>query len=107
MTETGTRPQDLESDIPGDDCGRSATSIAPLPCPFGRHLSYATWEYSIQIGYADLTGILDQIEALWDHLEDTGTMDNPAGDMLEGLLDHIREMREWTGWGGVPGEFTQ
>lgn len=77
------------------------------PCKYPRHLSYVTWEYSIRIGYAELTGILDRIGALWDHLEDTGTMDNPAGDMFEALLDHIAGMREHTGWGGVPGKFTR
>jgi hypothetical protein len=79
----------------------------PLPCPFGRHLSFATGQYGIVIGYEDLTRIMDRVFGIWDHLEDSGVMDDKAGDMFESLVGHLTQTREWTGWNGVPGEFTR
>jgi hypothetical protein len=68
-----------------------------------RHLSYITGEYSIRLGYAELTIIMDAIYDVWDSLETSGTMDNKAGDMVEALLERVAGLRNQTGWAGVPG----
>lgn len=76
------------------------------PCKYPRHLSYVTWEYSIRVGYADLTELMDEVCDLWDRVEAEGTT-TVIGDGFEALLDHVKEMREYTGWDGVPGKFTR
>jgi hypothetical protein len=73
----------------------------PAPSRPRLHLSYATWEYSIELDYAALTVILDAVLDVWDRLED-----DEAGEMFEALVEHIAELRRWTGWAGVPGEYT-
>ncbi len=93
MTQTDSRQENSSPDIPD----------APLPCPFGRHLSYVTGQYAIMFGYEDLTRVMERILDIWDHLENRGHMDDEAGDMLESLLGHLDQTRAWTGWGGVPG----
>lgn len=74
------------------------------PCKYPRHLSYVTWEYSIRIGYADLTELMDEVCDLWDRVEAEGTT-TVIGDGFEDLIAHIGRLRDWTGWDGVPGEF--
>ncbi len=95
MTETIARPQHAPADMPA----------APLRCPFGRHYSFATGQYSVGLGYEDLTRVMERILDVWDHLEEAGVMDDQARDMFESLLGHLSTTREWTGWGGVPGRY--
>jgi hypothetical protein len=42
---------------------------------------------------------------VWNYLEDHGCMTNEAGDMLECVTGRIMHMRDFTGWGGVPGKY--
>jgi hypothetical protein len=98
MTDTSTRPENSSPDAPGP--------AAPPPCPFGRHHTF-DGQTRIMFGYEDLTKIMDRIIDIWDHLEDHGHMTDEAGDLFESLLGHLSQTREWTGWDGMPGEYTR
>jgi hypothetical protein len=80
----------------------SAAAEAPAKCPYNRHLSYITWQYSISLGYADLTLVMDGIDAIWQRVEDVHGPHEGIGDEFAAVLDLVERMREWTGWGGIP-----
>jgi hypothetical protein len=97
------------SDGPGWEVPASPVSgcddAKPGKCPYPRSLSYATWEYSIQLDYAGLTKLMDHVFEVWDLLN-LDAKDQKIGDAFEGLIEHVAELREWTGWGGVAGTYT-
>ena len=95
MTEVTTRPQDYNGHTPD----------APPRCPYSRHFSYITGQYYTEIGYDDFTELMDGLIDLWERTETIGTSEVIA-DGFEAMIDRIRSMREWTGWGGVPGIYT-
>ena len=66
-----------------------------------RHLSNLTCEWSVELDYAGLTALMDEVFALWDMLN-LDAADEKIGDGFEALVEHIGRLREWTGWGGVP-----
>ena len=72
------------------------TTIAPPPrCPHARHFSYATNEYSIDLGYGDFTEIMEQVINLLEHVE--GWVDDKARDQFDALMEHLAGLRQWTG----------
>jgi hypothetical protein len=70
----------------------------------GRHLSYITGEYDIRIGYAELTVIMDKVFEVWDMLKLDAT-DERIGDGFSELVEHVADLRAFTGWGGVAGKY--
>jgi hypothetical protein len=76
-------------------------TAGPGRCPFSQSLSYVTGEYSIHLGYAELTVIMDEVADLQDRVEAEGTT-AVIGDGFEDLVAHIARLRDWTGWPGVP-----
>jgi hypothetical protein len=66
-------------------------------CPFTCTLSYVTREYSIRLGYADLTRIMDLVYRVWEHMERAGVTDEKSAGMFGDLVEHIGFLREWTG----------
>lgn len=76
------------------------------PCPYGRSLHYHSMEYTIDVGWDELTEIIDMIDDLWMLVE---TEHKPpserVGEHFGSLLNHVTSLREWTGWGGVPGKY--
>lgn len=79
-------------------------AAGPPRCPYSRHLSRITNEYTIQVGYKELSDIADRIVEVWDMLRLDAT-DEKIGTGFEALLAHVDSLREWTGWGGVPGKY--
>lgn len=84
--------------------GAQVVAADPLRCPYGRHFSKITGKYSVDIGYDDLTSIMDMVFTVWDSLRLDAT-DDKIGDAFKGLVEHVESFRQWTGWGGVPGEY--
>lgn len=81
---------------------------APPRCPFSRHYSYRTEQYTIAVGWAELSEIIAMIDDLWEHVEaGVPKADDKTGAMFSALLDHVDGLREWTGWGGVPGQYLE
>jgi len=79
----------------------------PPKCPYSRTLSYATWEYSIHLGWAEMCDLMDKVDDLWQAVEDEWKPpSDKIGEMFGALMEHLDGLREWTGWGGVPGEYT-
>lgn len=85
------------------------TEIAPVaadgPCPYGRSLSYATNEYSLTIGYKELTGIMELVDQAWEAVEDAFPIGEALGEQFAAIMEHVESLRQWTGWGGVPGKY--
>jgi hypothetical protein len=69
-----------------------------------RHLSYLTCEWSVELDYAALTDLMDHVFDLWDMLNLDAT-DEKIGDGFSALVEHIARLRDFTGWGGVPGKY--
>jgi hypothetical protein len=80
------------------------TAEAPPRCPYSRHFSYATEQYSIQVGFDELTEIMDKVFEVWDSLKLDATNER-IGDGFNELVEHIAGLREWTGWGGIPWKY--
>jgi hypothetical protein len=72
-------------------------------CPYPRSLSYATWQYSLQLDYQAFEIITAALYDLWENLElkAGGSLPAPEGDMFEALIKHVTGLQNWTGWGGV------
>jgi hypothetical protein len=70
-----------------------------------RSTSYSkiTGETTIHIGYAELTEVMDMVFGVWDSLKLDAT-DERIGERFNDLVEHLDGLREWTGWGGVPGK---
>lgn len=81
----------------------STETARPAKCPPSQSFSYVTGQYSIKLDYAGLTELLDEAYDLWDRVEAEGTT-TVIGDGFEALCAHIADLREFTGWGGVPGK---
>ncbi len=62
-----------------------------------RSLSYLTGEYSIQLDYAGLTSLMDEVFALWDSLKLDAT-DEKIGEAFGALVEHVAYLRSFTGW---------
>lgn len=87
MTKTTRRPNDGN--------GHTPDTPAPAKCPYVRHLSYRTCEYSIDVGFDDLTELMDETVALLEHVENW--VDDEGRDMFDALIVRIARMRKWTG----------
>jgi hypothetical protein len=74
-------------------------------CPHPRSLSYATWEYSLQLDYRAFEIIIAALYDIWENLElkAGGSLPPPEGDKFEALIGHMSGLQAWTGWGGVWG----
>ena len=91
MSETTLRPCDYNGHMPR--------------CPYPRSFSKITCQYSVHLDYATFTELIDGLIDLWDRVEANGATDG-IGDGFEALLDMIKAMQDWTGWGGVPFKYT-
>lgn len=127
MSDTTVRPIDGNGHTPGEpetvytvtdnaraicvamiaagDFDPSTVHGPPARCPYPRSRSKLTCEWSISLDYAGLTELMDHVFDLWDMLNLDAT-DERIGDGFEGLVTHISELRQWTGWAGVPGIYT-
>jgi post-segregation antitoxin (ccd killing protein) len=104
--ETATRPQDANGHAPAEanpDPDRGQGRDLPTGCPVGS-LSCITGEYSVHLGYAELTDLMDEVFDLWDRVEAAGTT-TVIGDGFDDLIAHVERLRSWTGWGGVAGKY--
>lgn len=82
----------------------TAEVAAPPRCPLSRSFSYATGQYSVSLDYAGLTALMDATFDAWDAAEADGiTLE--TGNLFESLINRIAELRQWTGWDGVPMEY--
>ena len=68
------------------------------------HLSKVTGEYSIQLDYAGLTCLMDQVFEVWDSLK-LDARDEAIGNGFERLVNTVAALRNWTGWGGIPEKY--
>jgi len=105
MTETTVRSRDGNGHTP-EELGVGFAKGWPDKCPYSRHFSYATCQYTIAIGYAELTEIIEGLDDLWQRVEDTHGPHEVIGDAFAAILGTVDAMREWTGWGGIPGKYT-
>jgi hypothetical protein len=96
MPETTLTARDYNGHVPDD---------TPPRCPYSRMLSYITWQYSISLDYDGLTALMDEVFAVWDSLKLDATNEE-IGNGFERLVGHVAELRQWTGWAGVPGIYT-
>jgi hypothetical protein len=82
----------------------SETATTPR-CPYTRSFRYIDGQYHITIGWAELTEIIDMLDDVWVFAEEATHGNDKLGEMFAALTDHIDGLREWTGWGGVPGKY--
>lgn len=123
MTQTTLRDIDGKS----EQIKVRAADLDPAPpprCPYSRHYSKVTGQYSIRLDYAGLTQLMDHVFDVWDIVEakffrdaegcpEPGTLaaslvvtEGRIADEFEALIERIGALREWTGWDGVPREYT-
>jgi hypothetical protein len=92
--EAAARPQDANGHAPA---ARQAASTGWTPPP--RHLSYITGEHSVELDYAGLSTLMDEVFAVWDAVE-TGRPASEIGDLFEVAIMHIGRLRDFTGCDG-------
>ena len=108
MTETTLRLIDGNGHAPDDTPAGRHPDGTCWECLLGRpscSRSKLTSEYSIELNYDGLTALMDRVFAVWDSLKLDAT-DEEIGNGFEALVGHVAYLREWTGWGGVPGIYT-
>ena len=47
---------------------------------------------------------MDKVFEVWDSLK-LDAANERIGDGFNSLVEHIAALREWTGWGGIPGKY--